>query len=87
VFTYVNPAVAIVLGVIWLDETFTVGMAVGFPLILLGCVLASRRPGGSGPVSRSSARWRRAGRSGPAAAKTASAAPAAAGGQRDPAGG
>jgi drug/metabolite transporter (DMT)-like permease len=43
VFTYVNPAVAVLLGVIWLNEKFTTGMAVGFPLILIGCVLASRR--------------------------------------------
>src|SRR6202012_3326787 len=43
VFTYVNPAVAVLLGVIWLNEPFTAGMAVGFPLILLGCVFASRR--------------------------------------------
>ncbi len=52
VFTYVNPAVAIVLGVIWLNERFTVGMAVGFPLILLGCVLASRRGSFSGDRGR-----------------------------------
>ena len=44
VFTYVNPAVAVLLGVIWLNETFTVGMAVGFPLILVGCVLAATAP-------------------------------------------
>jgi drug/metabolite transporter (DMT)-like permease len=43
VFTYVNPAVAIVLGVALLGERFTVGMAIGFPLILLGSVLATRR--------------------------------------------
>jgi drug/metabolite transporter (DMT)-like permease len=43
VFTYVNPAVAIVLGVIWLNEKFTIGIAVGFPLILLGSILATRR--------------------------------------------
>jgi drug/metabolite transporter (DMT)-like permease len=43
VITYVNPAVAIVLGVLLLDERFTLGMAVGFPLVLLGSVLATRR--------------------------------------------
>jgi drug/metabolite transporter (DMT)-like permease len=42
--TYVNPAVAVAAGVIWLSERFTVGMAVGFPLILAGSVLAARRP-------------------------------------------
>jgi drug/metabolite transporter (DMT)-like permease len=43
VITYVNPAVAVLLGVIALDEEFTVGMAVGFPLILAGSILAARR--------------------------------------------
>jgi drug/metabolite transporter (DMT)-like permease len=43
VITYVNPAVAIVLGVLLLDEPFTIGIAVGFPLILLGCFFATAR--------------------------------------------
>jgi drug/metabolite transporter (DMT)-like permease len=42
VITYVNPAVAVLLGVLLLDEKFTLGVAVGFPLILLGSVLAAR---------------------------------------------
>src|SRR5439155_5378885 len=42
VITYVNPAVAVLLGVLLLDERFTLGIAVGFPLILLGSVLAAR---------------------------------------------
>jgi len=42
VFTYVNPAVAVLLGVLLLDEPFTSGIAVGFPLILVGSVLAAR---------------------------------------------
>ncbi|MBV9292679.1 MAG: EamA family transporter [Frankiales bacterium] len=46
VFTYVNPAVAILLGVALLGERFTLGMAVGFPLVLVGSVLATRRPPG-----------------------------------------
>ena len=41
VITYVNPAVAITLGVLLLDEEITTGMVVGFPLILIGCVLAA----------------------------------------------
>jgi drug/metabolite transporter (DMT)-like permease len=41
VITYVNPAVAAVLGVAVLGETFTRGMAVGFALVLLGSVLAT----------------------------------------------
>jgi drug/metabolite transporter (DMT)-like permease len=43
VITYVNPAVAVLLGVALLGERFTVGMAVGFPLILAGSVLAARK--------------------------------------------
>lgn len=45
VITYVNPAVAILLGVIVLGERFTTGMAVGFPLVIVGSVLATRRSG------------------------------------------
>jgi drug/metabolite transporter (DMT)-like permease len=44
VITYVNTAVAILLGVLLLDEDFTLGMAIGFPVILIGCVLAVRTP-------------------------------------------
>jgi drug/metabolite transporter (DMT)-like permease len=43
VITFVNPAVAVLLGVLLLDEPFTIGLAVGLPLILAGCVLATRR--------------------------------------------
>jgi drug/metabolite transporter (DMT)-like permease len=42
VITYVNPAVAAALGVGLLGERFTAGMGVGFALVLLGCVLATR---------------------------------------------
>ena len=42
VITYVNPAVAAVLGIVVLGEAFTVGMAVGFVLVLAGSVLATR---------------------------------------------
>ncbi|MHA3703920.1 DMT family transporter [Jatrophihabitans sp. YIM 134969] len=41
--TYVNPAVALLLGVVVLSEPVTVGMAVGCPLILLGCALGAAR--------------------------------------------
>ena len=48
VVTYINPAVAVLLGVTVLDEPFTIGMAVGLPLVLVGMVLATgpspRRP-------------------------------------------
>ena len=43
VITYVNPAVAVLLGVTLLDEDFTVATAIGFVLILAGSVLATRR--------------------------------------------
>jgi drug/metabolite transporter (DMT)-like permease len=43
VITYVNPAVAAVLGVTLLSERFTVGMAIGFALVLAGSVLATGR--------------------------------------------
>jgi drug/metabolite transporter (DMT)-like permease len=43
VITYINPAVAITLGVLLLNEPFTAGMAIGFPLVILGSVLATAR--------------------------------------------
>ena len=43
VITYLNPAIAILLGVSLRGEKFTTGMAVGFPLVLLGCWLATGR--------------------------------------------
>ena len=43
VITYVNPAIALLLGVLLLNEPFTVGIAIGFPLILIGCFLATSR--------------------------------------------
>jgi drug/metabolite transporter (DMT)-like permease len=42
VITYVNPAVAAVLGVVVLGEHFTAGMGIGFVLVLAGSVLATR---------------------------------------------
>jgi drug/metabolite transporter (DMT)-like permease len=43
VITYVNPAVALLLGVALLHEPLTLTIALGFVLILLGSVLATRR--------------------------------------------
>ena len=43
VITYINPAVAALLGIAILDEHFTAGMAAGFALVLVGSVLATRR--------------------------------------------
>jgi drug/metabolite transporter (DMT)-like permease len=43
VITYVNPAVALLLGILVLHEHLTVGIVVGFVLVLFGCWLATRR--------------------------------------------
>jgi drug/metabolite transporter (DMT)-like permease len=45
VVTYLNPAVAALLGVLVLNESFTPAMGVGFLLVILGSVLATRPPG------------------------------------------
>jgi drug/metabolite transporter (DMT)-like permease len=42
VVTYINPAVASVLGVLVLNESFTVWMAIGLALVILGSILATR---------------------------------------------
>lgn len=42
VITYVNPAVAAVLGVLVLHETLTAAMGAGFLLVILGSTLATR---------------------------------------------
>jgi drug/metabolite transporter (DMT)-like permease len=44
VITYVNPAVAAVLGVLVLNEVLTPAMIGGFGLVILGSTLATRRP-------------------------------------------
>ena len=44
VITYVNPAVAAVLGVLVLREDFSPAMGIGFALVILGSTLATRRP-------------------------------------------
>lgn len=43
VITYINPAVALILGVAILGEPFTLGVGVGFALILMGSFLATAR--------------------------------------------
>ena len=40
-FTYVNPIVAIVLGALVLGEPLTLGLLIGFPIVLVGCWLAA----------------------------------------------
>ena len=44
VFTYVNPAVAVAAGAVFLDEPLTVGIGLAFTLILAGSVLATAGP-------------------------------------------
>jgi len=41
VVTYINPAIALLLGVSVLGEPFTLGLGLGFPLVLAGSVLAT----------------------------------------------
>ena len=41
VITYINPLVAVLLGVVFLGEPFTLGIAVGMPLIIVGSVLGT----------------------------------------------
>ncbi len=51
VITYINPAVALLLGVLVLGEKFTVGMAIGFPLVILGSVLATAKARVKAPLA------------------------------------
>jgi len=44
VITYINPAVAVILGVLFLSEPITTGLMLGFPLVILGSYLATRKP-------------------------------------------
>jgi drug/metabolite transporter (DMT)-like permease len=55
VITFVNPAVAVLLGVLLLDEPFTLGIALGLPLVLIGCVLATRRSTAGRPAPEAEA--------------------------------
>lgn len=50
VITYVNPAVAVALGVLVGGERFTLGIGLGFALVLAGSVVATRRPPRVEPV-------------------------------------
>jgi len=43
VITYINPAVAVILGILILSEPITMGLLIGFPLILIGSFLATRK--------------------------------------------
>jgi drug/metabolite transporter (DMT)-like permease len=50
IITYVNPAVAAVLGVLVLNETLTPAMALGFALVIAGSTLATRRSPAPEPI-------------------------------------
>lgn len=52
VVVYSNTALAVILGVIGLHEPFTIGIAVGFPLIVLGSYLATSVGGGASDARR-----------------------------------
>jgi drug/metabolite transporter (DMT)-like permease len=41
VVTYVNTAIAVVLGIVGLGEPLTTGIAIGFPLVIIGSVFAT----------------------------------------------
>jgi drug/metabolite transporter (DMT)-like permease len=43
VITYVNPVVALLAGIAFLGEKLTAGILIGFPLVLVGSYLATRR--------------------------------------------
>jgi len=49
VITYINPAVAALLGAAVLGEAFTLGMGAGFVLVLIGATLAT---GGTPQLNR-----------------------------------
>ena len=46
VVVYSNTAIAVLLGIVGLHEPFTVGIALGFPLIVVGSYLATSVAGG-----------------------------------------
>ena len=43
VIAYVNPLVAMLLGVAFLHEPLTLGMAIGFPMVIVGSILATTK--------------------------------------------
>jgi len=51
VITFLNPAVAVILGVIVLSEPVTLGLILGFPMVLLGSYLATRPDRAREPVA------------------------------------
>lgn len=61
VITYVNPAVAVALGVTLLGEPFTASIAAGFVLIALGSFVGTRRSRGTRADAQAAARIEAAG--------------------------
>ena len=53
VVTYFNTAVAVVLGVLILNEPLTAGIIVGFPLVLLGSIFATSKAKGETALTNS----------------------------------
>lgn len=49
--TYVIPAVAIVLGAVVLNEPLTLGLAIGFPSVIIGPVLGTARSAPLAPAA------------------------------------
>jgi drug/metabolite transporter (DMT)-like permease len=43
VVTYLNTAMAVILGVLFLHESLTIGIILGFPLIVAGSAMATAR--------------------------------------------
>jgi drug/metabolite transporter (DMT)-like permease len=56
VVTYINPAVAVLLGVAFLSEPLNLGIIIGFPMIVLGSILATGRAAGDLDVDSAKAR-------------------------------
>lgn len=54
VVTYVNTALAVVLGIAFLHEPLTVGIIIGFPLVLVGSVIATSQSSSREKLSRDS---------------------------------
>jgi len=55
VITYINPAVAIILGALVLNEPLTIGMGIGFPLVIIGAIIGTGRSRKTEPVTATAA--------------------------------
>ena len=50
VITFINPVVALALGIVVLDEHLSWGQLAGLPIVLIGCWLAAGRRTDDGPI-------------------------------------